>query len=116
MSIKQNSLQEALKHFFGFSTFKSRRLVNIHDVIVTETHRGQGVSAALLDAVEEIAGGLVWTGAEAAQIGLVDELGSLDQAVAAAAELAGVEQWRTGRTSVPPSFESLLLLYPNFQI
>ena len=22
MSIKQNSLQEALKHFFGFSTFK----------------------------------------------------------------------------------------------
>ena len=61
------------------------------------------------EAVEEIAGGLVWTGAEAAQIGLVDELGGLDQAVAAAAELAGVEQWRTGRTSVPPSFESLLL-------
>ena len=41
--------------FFGFSTFKSRRLVNIHDVIVTETHRGHGVSAALLNAVEEIA-------------------------------------------------------------
>lgn len=41
--------------FFGFSTFKSRRLVNIHDVIVTETHRGQGVSAALLSAVEKIA-------------------------------------------------------------
>lgn len=61
------------------------------------------------EAVEEIAGGLVWTGAEAAQIGLVDELGGLDQAVAAAAELAGVEQWRTGRTSVPPSFEMLLL-------
>ena len=51
----------------------------------------------------------MWTGAEAAQIGLVDELGGLDQAVAAAAELAGVEQWRTGRTSVPPSFEMLLL-------
>jgi GNAT superfamily N-acetyltransferase len=41
--------------FFGFSTFKSRRLVNIHDVIVTETHRGNGVSAALLSAVEQIA-------------------------------------------------------------
>ena len=33
--------------FFGFSTFKSRPLVNIHDVIVTESHRGQGVSAEL---------------------------------------------------------------------
>lgn len=41
--------------FFGFSTFKSQLLVNIHDVIVTETHRGRGVSAALLTAVEQIA-------------------------------------------------------------
>ncbi|MDE0862368.1 MAG: GNAT family N-acetyltransferase [Rubripirellula sp.] len=41
--------------FFGFSTFKSRRLVNIHDVIVTETHRGQGVSAVLLKAVQQVA-------------------------------------------------------------
>jgi len=61
------------------------------------------------EAVEEIAGGLVWTGAEAAEIGLVDALGGLDQAVAAAAALAGVEEWRTGRTTVPPSFESILL-------
>lgn len=29
--------------------------MNIHDVIVTEAHRGHGVSAALLNAVEEIA-------------------------------------------------------------
>jgi hypothetical protein len=29
--------------------------------------------------------------------------------VAAAASLAGVEQWRTRRTSVPPSFESLFI-------
>lgn len=62
-----------------------------------------------LEAVKAIADGLVWTGAEAAQIGLVDKLGGLDQAVAAAAALAGVEQWRTGRTSVPLSFESMLL-------
>jgi len=61
------------------------------------------------EAVEEIAGGLVWTGAEAAEIGLVDALGGLDQAVAAAAALAGIEEWRTGRTTVPPSFESVLL-------
>ena len=61
------------------------------------------------EAVEQIAGGLVWTGSEAAEVGLVDELGGLNEAIAAAAMLAGVENWRTGRTSVPPSFESVLL-------
>ena len=60
-------------------------------------------------AVREVADGLVWTGAEAAERGLVDELGGLDEAVAAAARLAGVEEWRTARTRVPPSFESVLL-------
>ena len=60
-------------------------------------------------AVREVADGLVWTGAEAADRGLVDELGGLDEAVAAAARLAGVKEWRTARTRVPPSFESVLL-------
>ncbi len=41
--------------FFGFSTFRRRRLVNIHDVIVTESQRGKGVSSVMLDAVERIA-------------------------------------------------------------
>ena len=59
------------------------------------------------EAVEKNAGGLVWTGSEAAEVGLVDELGGLNEAIAAAAMLAGVENWRTGRTSVPPSFESV---------
>lgn len=61
------------------------------------------------EAVEQVADGLVWTGQEAAMNGLVDGLGGLDEAVAAAASLAGVEQWRTRRTSVPPSFESLFI-------
>ncbi len=60
-------------------------------------------------AVREVADGLVWTGAEAAERGLIDELGGLDEAVAAAARLAGVEEWRTARTRLPPSFESVLL-------
>jgi protease-4 len=60
-------------------------------------------------AVRDVADGLVWTGAEAAERGLVDDLGGLDEAVTAAARLAGVEDWRTARTRVPPSFESVLL-------
>jgi protease-4 len=40
--------------------------------------------------VEEIAQGRVWSGAEAKQIGLVDELGGLDAAIAFAAQKAGL--------------------------
>jgi protease-4 len=48
-------------------------------------------------AVDAIGQGRVWTGADALQNGLVDELGSLDQAVAAAAELAGMAADSYGR-------------------
>jgi protease IV len=40
--------------------------------------------------VEEIAGGRVWDGAAAKEIGLVDQLGTLETAIDVAAELAGV--------------------------
>jgi protease-4 len=43
------------------------------------------------DAVHELAQGRVWTGADAKDHGLVDELGGLDAALAAAAKLGGVE-------------------------
>ena len=77
-----------------------------YDDFIELVARGRDMSE---QAVREIADGLVWTGAEAADRGLVDELGGLDGAVAAAARLAGVEEWRTARTRVPPSFESVLL-------
>ncbi len=43
-----------------------------------------------IERVEKLAGGRVWTGEEALELGLVDQLGSLDEAVAAAARLAGL--------------------------
>ena len=80
--------------------------IGAYDDFVQLVATGRGMSR---DAVEQVADGLVWTGQEAAKNGLVDDLGGLEQAVAAAASLAGVEQWRTRRTSVPPSFESLFI-------
>ena len=44
--------------------------------------------------VDKIAQGRVWTGQKASTIGLVDELGGLNDAIAAAAELADVEEYR----------------------
>lgn len=39
----------------GFSTFACRPLVNVHDVVVLESHRGAGVAALMLQRVEELA-------------------------------------------------------------
>ncbi|MFK7934900.1 MAG: signal peptide peptidase SppA [Saprospiraceae bacterium] len=47
------------------------------------------------DEIHAIAQGRVWTGEDALSKGLVDELGGLDAAIAHAAELAGVEDYRT---------------------
>jgi protease IV len=47
-----------------------------------------------LEAVEVAARGRVWTGAQAHQLGLVDELGHLEDAIRAAAGLAGLEEDR----------------------
>jgi GNAT superfamily N-acetyltransferase len=38
--------------FEGYSTFKARPLINIHDVVVHERARGKGVGQSLLQAVE----------------------------------------------------------------
>ena len=49
------------------------------------------------DDVKAIAEGRVWTGEQALGIGLVDKLGDLDDAIAAAAEAAGIEKYSVGR-------------------
>lgn len=38
--------------FRGFSSFAAKPLVNIHDLAVLPTHRGQGIGTQLLNAVE----------------------------------------------------------------
>jgi ribosomal protein S18 acetylase RimI-like enzyme len=39
----------------GFSTFSCKPLVNVHDVVVATSHRGQGIAAKLFAEVEAIA-------------------------------------------------------------
>ncbi|SET50260.1 signal peptide peptidase SppA [Thalassotalea agarivorans] len=48
-----------------------------------------------LEDVDAIAQGRVWSGKQAHALGLVDELGSINDAIEAAAQLAGVEQYDT---------------------
>lgn len=41
--------------FIGFSTFRARQLINVHDLIVHSDCRGQGVGKSLLQAVADYA-------------------------------------------------------------
>jgi protease-4 len=56
---------------------------------------------------DAIARGRVWTGADARERGLVDRIGGLDEAVEAAANLAGLEEGSYGRRYLQPD-QSLL--------
>lgn len=59
--------------------------------------------------VDGMAQGRVWTGEQAMELGLVDALGGLDQAVASAAALAGLSAWQTRIIERPLSFGEQLL-------
>ena len=48
------------------------------------------------------AGGRVWIGADGKELGLVDSLGGLDDAVRAAASRAGLDEGSYGRTYIEP--------------
>jgi GNAT superfamily N-acetyltransferase len=41
--------------FMGFSTFKARPLINIHDIVVISDYRGLQLSQLMLNRVEELA-------------------------------------------------------------
>ena len=53
--------------------------------------KGRGLS---MTEAEKAAQGRVWTGLDAKELGLVDEFGSQDDAIAAAAELANLKEWQ----------------------
>ena len=78
-----------------------------------ERFLGQVAEARGLEAgrVRELAGGRIWTGAMAVESGLVDRLGGLDDAVAAAAELAGLgDAYEAVWVEKEPSLDELLLI------
>jgi len=69
-----------------------------------------------LDQVDEIARGRVWIGSDALEVGLVDNIGGLEDAVAAAANLAGLEETEYGVKYVQRELsfsEKVLMQYTN---
>ena len=62
-----------------------------YELFLKRVYEGRGMTR---EEAHEIAQGRVWTGTKAKEIGLIDELGGLDDAIAAAAELAEIESYR----------------------
>lgn len=68
--------------------------------------RGRDMSR---EEVERIAQGRVWTGEDALDLGLVDQLGTLHTALAKAAELAELDEWSTEHLRNPRDPRDVLL-------
>jgi len=71
----------------------------IYDTFISRVAAGRKMDKAKVD---EMAQGRVWTGTMAKQLGLVDELGSLDDAIAYAAKLVKTDDYKV---SLYPEYE-----------
>jgi protease-4 len=85
-------------------------IIEIYETFVKNVADGRGMS---IEAVKEVARGRVWTGTDALEIGLVDEIGGLDDAIAYAAEQAGLEGYRL--TELPVLKDPVEELIKNLQ-
>lgn len=68
-----------------------QRTDEFYELFLEKVANGRSMSTAEVD---EIAQGRVWTGNKALELGLVDQLGGLDDAIEAAASLAGLDKYR----------------------
>jgi protease IV len=83
-----------------------RIIGDIYDQFVTKVAQSRKLDPKK---VAEIAQGRVWSGLEAKKLGLVDEIGGLNQAIAAAAKLAKLDRWHVMESMRSPGFEERIL-------
>ena len=113
---------ETHKNALGYSVFKSPEgdfrasikegIEYVYDTFKQRVADGRGLS---LEAVEDIAQGRVWTGKQALENGLVDGLGGMDQALAAAARLAEIEEYNLiSYPKIEPEFEDFISVMGPF--
>lgn len=77
-----------------------------YEDFISRVARGRNLS---VEAVDEIAQGRVWAGGDAIKIGLVDEIGGLKDAIAYAATLVSLDNYRVVEfPAVVPMYDQLL--------
>ncbi len=94
-TVKTGKNAVGLTPFFDLSEAErlimQRRTDSLYATFLKRVSDGRGLS---VKEVNEIAQGRVWTGTKAKEIGLVDEIGLLSDAIAKAAELADIDDYR----------------------
>jgi protease-4 len=84
----------------------TQSIQEIYDIFKTRVSEGRKLDRAHVDTIAE---GRVWLGNVAKEIGLVDELGGLNEAIASAANLAGLKKYKIGTYPETKSFEETLM-------
>lgn len=93
--VKTNENSDFLNGIFRPMTDKGMETMtemteNVYKIFVNHVSHARNMTFEEVDAV---GGGRVWTGAQALELGLVDALGTLDDAIEAAAAKAGLENY-----------------------
>ena len=113
---------ETHKNALGYSVFKSPEgdfrasikegIEHVYTTFKQRVANGRGLN---LEEVEAIAQGRVWTGKQAFENGLVDGLGGMNQALAAAAKLAQIEEYNLiSYPKIEPEFEDFISVMGPF--
>ena len=76
----------------NFHDYVKEGIEDIYSTFVQRVAKGRNLTVEQVDSIGQ---GRVWTGTEAIQNGLIDELGSLQNAIEEAAELAEITDYRT---------------------
>lgn len=71
--------------------FIQRQVEDFYDVFISKVAEGRKMTKAEVDSIGQ---GRVWSGVNAIDLGLVDEIGGLDAAVKKAVELADISEYR----------------------
>ena len=70
---------------------RQRGVDQVYDSFTSKVANGRGLRQSYVDSIGQ---GRVWTGMDAVEIGLVDEIGGLEDAIVYAADLAGLDDYR----------------------
>lgn len=82
-----------------------------YDLFTSRCAEGRHVEQSYIKSIGE---GRVWLGSKGKEIGLVDELGNIDSAIAKAVELAGLESYQTVYyPEVTDPFEQMMKMFDN---
>ncbi len=116
------NFEEVKTHDFGTLTTMRRAteaesakiqqsIDSFYELFTKRCAEGRGMEQ---DSIKAIAGGRVWTGSDAVNIGLVDELGDLNTALTKAAEMAGITDGKYYRAVFPEAKSSYEVLLEMF--